>query len=63
MVARKYEIYFECEQDWLAYFLCVFKYDFSQWPKTLCNIDVYKIKQFIEYLDKFRSFNWLIMVT
>ena len=40
--------------DWLAemifsqvkisYFLRVLKYDFSQWPKTLYNTDVYEIK-------------------
>ena len=43
--------------DWLAkmifshvkniVFLRVFRYDFSQWPKTLYNIDVYEIKRFV----------------
>ena len=45
--------------DWLAkmifshvkisYFFRVFKYDFSQWPKTLYNTNVYIIKVFMLY--------------
>ena len=33
----------------ISYFLRVFKYDFSQWPKTLYNTYVYIIKIFSEF--------------
>ena len=33
----------------ISYFLRVFKYDFSQWPKTLYNTYVYIINVFILY--------------
>jgi hypothetical protein len=32
----------------ISYFLRVFKYDFSQWPKTLYNTCVYIIKYFMK---------------
>ena len=32
----------------ISYFLRVLKYDFSQWPETLYNTDVYEISTFIK---------------
>jgi hypothetical protein len=35
----------------ISYFLRVFKYDFSQWPKSLYNTYVYIINNLLAHLD------------
>ena len=38
-------------------FLRVFEYDFSQWPKTLYNTDVYEIKCNMHVQDSFNEWD------
>jgi hypothetical protein len=37
----------------ISYFLRVFKYDFSQWPKTLCNTYVYLCNTYVYIIISF----------